>query len=250
MSDPLSPAVSAETCCDSCGGVWRANRLQTERSGKMCSLASPMFRVPMVCLGAWLALVTVVAGESPNIVVILADDMGYGDVGAYNPESKIATPHLDRLASAGMRFTDAHSGGSTCVPSRYALLTGRFAVRANLRSRAGPTIEEDRVTIASLLRDNGYVTAMVGKWHEGFEMVGGKFDYQNPLRGGPVDRGFDSFFGMHASLDIPAYFYIRDREPTSAPDQTIDAGTSVGGPEGWNRIQAPSGGKDRSVRTS
>jgi len=176
-------------------------------------------------------------GEKPNIVLILADDMGYGDIGAYNPNSKIATPHLDALAAAGMRFTDAHSGGSTCVPSRYALLTGRFAVRANLRAKSSPTIESDRLTIASLLRENGYATAMVGKWHEGFEKPGGEFDYDKPLRGGPIDRGFDTFFGMHASLDIPPYFYIRDNAPTAAPTRRIEAGTSEGGPEGWTRIQ-------------
>src|SRR4051812_21784073 len=100
----------------------------------------------------------------PNIVFILADDLGYGDVGANNAKSKIATPNIDRLAADGMRFTDAHAGGSVCVPSRYALLTGRFAARARLDVRGGPVIEGDRMTIASLLKDQGYATAMVGKW--------------------------------------------------------------------------------------
>lgn len=194
----------------------------------------------LIAFALFLALVcrsSFAAGEQPNIILILADDMGYGDIGAYNPESKIDTPHLDALAAKGMRFTDAHSGGSTCVPSRYALLTGRFAIRAGLQWREGPTIEKGRVTIASLLQENGYATAMVGKWHEGFEMNGREFDYDKPLRGGPRDQGFDTYFGMHASLDIPPYFYIRGRKPTEAPTNTIEAGTSEGGPEGWTRIQ-------------
>lgn len=179
--------------------------------------------------------------RKPNIVFILADDLGYGDVASYNPQSKIRTPYLDRLASEGMRFTDAHAGASVCVPSRYALLTGRFAVRSKLRVRNGPVINQGRMTIASLLKDHGYRTAMVGKWHQGFETMPMEskelFDYSKPLRGGPVDRGFDSFFGMHASLDIPPYFYIRDRSPSMPPTDKVEASTSVGGKEGWNKIQ-------------
>ncbi len=181
------------------------------------------------------------AAAKPNIVFVLADDLGYGDVSAYNPESKIETPNIDRLAGEGMRFTDAHAGGSVCVPSRYALLTGRFAVRAKLNVRNGPVIEEDRMTITSMLRDNGYTTAMVGKWHQGFETLTGNstelFDYSKPLRGGPMDRGFDSYFGMHASLDIPPYFYVRGRTPTMPPTDAVEASASIGSPEGWNHIQ-------------
>ncbi|QDU61326.1 Arylsulfatase [Planctomycetes bacterium Pan216] len=181
----------------------------------------------------------------PNIVVILADDMGYGDLKAYNPESNIATPNLDRMAAEGIVFTDAHSGGSTCKPSRYSLLTGRFNPRApSYDDRAGPIIPEGESTIASLLRDHGYSTAMVGKWHLGFDQKaptkapdGFRFDYDQSLTGGPVDRGFESFFGMHASLDIPPYFFIRDRTPTEKPTDTVPASTSVGGKEGWNKIQ-------------
>jgi len=165
-----------------------------------------------------------VSHSRPNIVFILADDLGYGDVGAYNPDGRIATPNLDQMAADGLRFTDAHSGGSTCVPSRYGLLTGRFAARATLQVREGPAIKEDQATIASLLQANGYQTAIVGKWHQGFEMLPPKgresrFDYSKPLRGGPVDRGFDSFFGMHASLDIPPFFYIRERDPVMPPTE-------------------------------
>ena len=182
-----------------------------------------------------------IAAASPNILFILADDMGYGDLGANNPKSKIVTPNLDRLAATGMRFMDAHAGGSSCIPSRYALLTGRFAVRAKMDVSTGPVIENGRMTIASLLRDHGYQTAMVGKWHQGFEMppngAKNEFDYRKPLRGGPLDRGFDSFFGMHASLDIPPYFFIRDRTPLMPPTVRVEASTSVDGPEGWTNIQ-------------
>lgn len=182
----------------------------------------------------------------PNIVFILADDMGYGDLKAFNPQSKISTPNLDDLCGSGMLFTDAHSGGSTCKPSRYALITGRFAARKDSFNDKVPIVSDGRATVASVLRDNGYQTAMVGKWHLGFQQKpgrGGKgakgfgFDYEQPLTGGPVDRGFDSFFGMHASLDIQPYFYITDRAPVMAPTETIDASTSVDGDEGWNNIQ-------------
>ena len=176
--------------------------------------------------------------SKPNIVFILADDMGYGDLKAFNPNSKIPTPNLDGLAKAGMCFTDAHSGGSTCRPSRYSLLTGRFAARKNSLSDKVPTIRAGRTTVASMLRGNGYQTAMVGKWHLGFDRKArGGFDYEQPLTGGPIDRGFGSFFGMHASLDIPPYFYIRNRMATAPATGAIDSSTSEGGDEGWNNIQ-------------
>lgn len=180
-------------------------------------------------------------GSNPNIVVILADDMGYGDVSSYNPNSKIKTPFIDQLAKEGIRFIDAHSGGSSCIPSRYALLTGRFATRRSMGLSNGPLIEEGRMTVASMLRDQGYATAMVGKWHLGFDpFLQNKdvpADYSKPLKGGPLDCGFDSFFGMHASLDLPPYFYIKDRNPVSPPTAEIPASSSVGDRDGWNRIQ-------------
>ncbi len=195
-----------------------------------------------------ISLATDYQQTKPNIVFILADDMGYGDLKAFYPQSRIPTPHLDKLARDGMCFTDAHSGGSTCKPSRYALLTGRFAARrSHFNDRAGPIIAEGRATLASMLRENGYRTAMVGKWHLGFDQgaktnsdaprKGFAFDYNKPLSGGPVDRGFDSFFGMHASLDIPPYFYIKDRTPVMRPTVRVADSSSVGGEEGWNNIQ-------------
>ena len=141
----------------------------------------------------------------PNIVFILVDDMGYGDPGCYNSESKILTPSIDSLARDGMRFTDAHASGPLCHLSRYGLMTGQYPFRANPNKwRQQPTIDEDRVTMPGLLKSAGYSTAMVGKWHLGFREDG----YDKPLPGGPADRGFDSFFGIRASTDIPPYFYI------------------------------------------
>jgi arylsulfatase A-like enzyme len=166
----------------------------------------------------------------PNIVIILVDDMGYGDPGCYNPDSKIPTPHIDQLAAEGMRFMDAHAAGTLCHPSRYGLMTGRYPFRTDVSVwREKPTIEEDRVTIASMLKSQGYHTAMVGKWHLGFLENG----YENPLPGGPVDRGFDSYFGIRASTDIPPYFYIRDNMAVEPPTDRIEANSS----EGWSPIQ-------------
>ncbi len=168
----------------------------------------------------------------PNILFILADDLGYGDLGCFNPQSKIPTPNLDRLAAQGLRFTDAHAPGAVCVPSRYGLLTGRYPFRRNGNPSQGPLIEPGRTTIASLLKEKGYATAMVGKWHLGFD-GGIDFDCSRPLRGGPVDHGFDSFFGQHASLDIPPYFYIENDRCVAAPTETVAASSS---PD-WSPIQ-------------
>ena len=166
----------------------------------------------------------------PNIVVILVDDMGYGDPGFNNADSKIPTPNIDSLAKQGMRFTDAHAPGPLCHMSRYGLMTGRYPFRTNVsRWPKQPLIDEGQMTIASLLKSYGYHTAMVGKWHLGFLENG----YDNPLPGGPVDRGFDSFFGIRASTDIPPYFYIRNNRALASPTETIEANSS----EGWSPIQ-------------
>jgi len=172
------------------------------------------------------------AGSRPNVVLFLVDDMGYGDAGCYNPESKIKTPHIDRLAREGMRFTDAHAAGAVCVPSRYGLLTGRYAFRGKLNWRRSPAIAQGTPTVANMLRDRGYATAMIGKWHLGFE-GGPDYEYGKPLRGGPVDRGFDSYFGIPHSLDITPYFYIKDRKAVAAPTEKIGARNTPG----WTPIQ-------------
>lgn len=168
--------------------------------------------------------------ERPNVVIILVDDMGYGDPGCFNPSSKIPTPAIDSLATDGIRFTDAHAPGPLCHLSRYGLLTGEYPFRANPGAwRTRPTIAAGKTTIASLAKEAGYQTAMVGKWHLGFQENG----YENPLPGGPVDRGFDSYFGIRASTDIPPYFFIKDRQAVMPPSNHIDANNS----DGWSPIQ-------------
>ena len=112
------------------------------------------------------------ADDRPNILFILADDLGYGDLGCYNPEAKVPTPNIDRLAAEGIRLTDAHSPSTVCTPTRYSLLTGRMAFRTGMRGvftgAGGPClIEEGRLTLPQMLRDKGYVTACIGKWHVG-----------------------------------------------------------------------------------
>ena len=159
----------------------------------------------------------------PNIVFILADDMGYGDVGCLNPDSKIPTPYLDALAAEGMRFTDAHSPSAICTPTRYGLLTGRYCWRSRLKRGAvdgydALLIERGRQTVASILRKKGYRTGCVGKWHLGLTDQT-PIDYSKPLRPGPNEVGFDYWFGMPASLDMPPYCYIENgilTEPLTA----------------------------------
>jgi arylsulfatase A-like enzyme len=150
----------------------------------------------------------------PNIVLVLADDMGLGDVGAYNAESRIPTPGIDSLANTGMRFTDAHSPSAVCTPTRYALLTGRYSWRSSmkkgvLKGYSPLLIDPARSTIASMLREKGYVTAAIGKWHLGLGTAE-ETDYSKPLSPGPNDVGFDYFFGIPASLDMPPYTFIEN----------------------------------------
>ncbi len=168
----------------------------------------------------------------PNVVIILADDLGYGDPAFNNPESKIPTPAMDRLAAEGMRFTDAHAAAALCVPSRYGLLTGRYPLRSRLQWRREAVVRPEEATLATMLKARGYATAMVGKWHLGFD-GGEAYDFSKPLTGGPCDRGFDYYFGIPASLDIPPYFYIRDRRPEEAPTERIEASNTPG----WSPIQ-------------
>jgi arylsulfatase A len=178
-----------------------------------------------------LAHVEIVSASSlPNVLIVLVDDMGYGDPGCYNNESKIPTPNIDRLAREGMRFTDAHSAGPLCHPSRYGLITGRYPFRTDISKwPKQPVIEDGQLTIGSLLREQGYKTAMVGKWHLGFAEKG----YDNVLAGGPIDRGFEQFLGMRASTDIPPYFFIRGDRAIQAPIDEIQASNSPG----WSPIQ-------------
>jgi arylsulfatase A len=172
------------------------------------------------------------AASRPNVVFILADDMGYGDVAAFNRESKIPTPNIDLLAAQGIRLTDAHAPGAVCIPSRYGLLTGRYPFRNTRTFDKECLIEPGRMTIASLLKQAGYSTAMIGKWHQSF--VGGpEYIARRVLPGGPTDHGFDSFFGLHASLDIAPYFYIENDREVEPPTQRIEEHHT----EGWSSIQ-------------
>lgn len=159
----------------------------------------------------------------PNIVLILADDMGYGDIQAFNPESRIPTPHLNRLALEGVRFTDAHSGSAVCSPTRYGLLTGRYCWRTELKSGVlyppddKPLIGPERLTIAGMLKQRGYHTACFGKWHVGLEWgknETGEVDFNKPLQYGPKDVGFDESFIIAGSLDMVPYAYYHNHKPT------------------------------------
>ena len=179
-----------------------------------------------ILLASAVSLPAPARSETPNIVFILADDMGYGDVRTLNPRSTIPTPNLDRLAGEGMTFTDAHTPSAVCTPTRYGLLTGRYCWRTRLKSGVlngygQPLIEEDRPTVASFLRERGYHTGMVGKWHLGLGYAsstdGKAFDFSQPVSDGPHTRGFEFSFIIPASLDFPPYFYLRDGKPTEAP---------------------------------
>jgi len=172
-------------------------------------------------------------GTLPNIVYILADDMGYGDVSALNPESKIQTPSIDRLASEGMNFTDAHSGSSVCTPTRYGILTGRYCWRTRLKRAVlwnydNSLMKPSQLNVASYLKENGYNTGMVGKWHLGLDWASqskpgeitedeADVDFAKPFKNGPVDMGFDYFFGINASLDMPPYIFLKNDKAVSIP---------------------------------
>lgn len=209
--------------------------------------------------GRWLPLVaglvipgsaaaTASVNDHPNIIYILTDDLGYGDLKVYNPESKISTPRIDGLAAEGMRFTQAHTASAVCTPTRYSVLTGQYAWRTSLQegvtwSYGRVFMEEGRETVATLLRDHGYTTAVIGKWHLGLNWalkdgpehslgnigkdiaVGGAIrdidrrhiDFSRPVTRGPRDFGFDYSFILPASLDIPPYCYLEDHEVLEPP---------------------------------
>lgn len=186
--------------------------------------------------------------KSPNIVYILADDLGYGDVSANNPEGKIRTPAIDSLAAAGMRFTDAHTPSSVCTPTRYGIMTGQYCWRTPLTQKVTWSfgrvfLDRQRETIGKLLQKNGYTTGVVGKWHLGLDwaLKPGKenqlenarktvnengvimdmdpvhIDFTQPVTGGPVDYGFDYSFILPASLDIPPYCFLENHHLVDAP---------------------------------
>ena len=163
--------------------------------------------------------------DKPNILIFLADDLGYGDCGAFNQNSKVKTPHIDKLAKEGMSFTDAHSASVTCTPSRYGLLTGinpmRTGVFNTLLKKGEPIIAENELTLGNLLKDQGYFTAMIGKWHLGFE--GGKESLlpDQELAGGPADRGFDYFYGLSSSASTSPLCFIENKQFTGKAEKLL-----------------------------
>ncbi|MEM9109089.1 MAG: arylsulfatase [Planctomycetota bacterium] len=185
------------------------------------------------------------AGDTPNIVFILADDLGYGDLRCYNDASKVPTPNLDKLASQGMKFTNAHSPSSVCTPTRYAFLTGRYAWRSRLKRGVlwgfdKPLLEDDRITIPEMLRatESQYATACIGKWHLGWVWTGkdGRpinrrfprndegeaaldlIDFTRPVAGGPIEHGFDTYFGDGVP-NFPPYAFIENDRLTALPTE-------------------------------
>jgi len=182
----------------------------------------------------------------PNIIYILCDDLGYGDIKCLNPEGKIATPNVDKLAAGGMIFTDAHSGSSVCTPTRYGVMTGRYSWRTRLQTSvlggySSRLIAPGRMTVASMLKQNGYATACFGKWHLGMDWArttdeplpdeiknANNVDFSKPAVGGPADCGFDYYYGISASLDMPPYVYIENNKAVSIPAEI----TKEGGREG------------------
>ena len=163
--------------------------------------------------------------NKPNIIIIYTDDQGYGDVSALNHKAKFKTPNIDRLATEGMIFSDGHSSDGVCTPSRYSLLTGRYSWRTSLKKGVlgaeGPClIEKDRMTIASLLKENGYQTGMVGKWHLQMEFEGEKGsgrDWSIPFTDGPIEKGFDYFFGIPASMNFGVLTYLQNDRVLDPP---------------------------------
>ena len=182
----------------------------------------------------------------PNVVLILADDMGYGDVHALNKSSKIPTPNLDSLAAEGMTFTDAHTPSAVCTPTRYGLLTGRYCWRSELKrgvlsGYSPPLIEKGRQTLASILKKAGYHTACIGKWHLGIDWnwkagkadsgarglrhlaAKGAIDYDKPVSHGPVAVGFDTCYIVPGSLDMGPYVFVRDSKVVKTPSLIREA---------------------------
>ena len=169
----------------------------------------------------------------PNIVIIYADDMGYGDLNIQNPDSKIPTPYLDQLASEGMRFTDAHSSSGICSPSRFALLTGTYHWRRQhdiVNSFEKPFFNESDITLPRVLKENGYATACIGKWHLGWNwefkneptdvVKVNDIDWSKPISGGPLDRGFDYYFG-DGTINFPPYAWIENDRIIEPPTEMM-----------------------------
>lgn len=188
----------------------------------------------------------IVEAKKPNIIYILADDLGYGDIGAFNPDGKIKTPHIDQLAKDGMKFTDAHSPSAVCTPTRYGIITGRYSWRSKLKNgvltgKSKALIPNSRTTVASMLKKGGYTTSFIGKWHLGWDWAekdsanfGGEgwnatdfdnLDFTKPVMNSPKELGFDYSYGHSGSLDMAPYVYLENGNITAAVDTiTEDTG--------------------------
>jgi arylsulfatase A len=213
----------------------------------------PLHRLVFSAALALFTLPARAAEPPPNIVFILADDLGYGDVQCLNPGGKISTPHLDRLARGGMTFKDGHSSSSVCTPTRYALMTGRYNWRSRLKSGvlggfSPRLIEDGRLTVAQMLKNRGYQTACIGKWHLGMDFplrTGGlangypdakDVDWTQPIQNGPLAVGFDEYFGISASLDMPPWVYLENKKAVAPPDHEAELWKGRPGPAltGWS----------------
>jgi len=197
-------------------------------------------KAPLFALAAAFILAASAYGgeqRGPNVLILYADDLGYGDVGCFNSKSRIPTPNLDQLAREGMRFTDAHSSSGVCTPSRYALLTGRHHWRDfhGIVNAFGKSVfEPERLTLPEMLKEKGYATAAIGKWHLGWDWdvirkPGAKkngnrpedFDWSKPIPGGPLAHGFDHYFG-DTVINFPPYCWIENDKVVKAPDIMMD----------------------------
>ncbi|OUW16564.1 MAG: hypothetical protein CBD18_06590 [Opitutales bacterium TMED158] len=200
--------------------------------------ASLPLKAPLSILAICMSVAAFPIGaDRPNVVIILADDLGIGDVSAYNEDSAWETPHIDRLAAKGMSFSDAHTSASICTPTRYSIITGRYNWRSTRKASGGdgyasPLIEKERLTIADLFQDAGYRTALIGKWHLGWDWsyVSGKMDqfddktypvidYSKPITNGPQSHGFEYSIGTAASLSSPPFVWVENSRPTAIPTE-------------------------------
>ncbi len=187
--------------------------------------------------------------KRPNIIYVLADDLGYGDISLYNPEGKISTPNLDALGAAGMKFTDAHTSSSVCTPTRYGIITGRYNWRSPIKSsvltgKSNALIPKNRTTVASLLKKEGYETAFIGKWHLGWDWAlkdpkveSGEgwnpedfdnIDFSKKVGNSPNTLGFTYSYGHCGSLDMAPYVYVENGMPTMVPDTVTESKTKYG----------------------
>lgn len=186
------------------------------------------------------AQINKVTTNAPNIIYILADDLGYGDLKCFNPYSKIPTPNLDNMAKNGIKFTDAHTSSAVCTPTRYGILTGRYNWRSSLKSSvlsgySKSLIKQKQTTIAEMLKTQGYSTAYIGKWHLGWDWnfikaddkldiddlnAAPEVDFSIPVKNGPSTHGFDYSFGFSGSLDMAPYVYVENDKATMLPSKT------------------------------